>query len=436
MCDRLTDEAATTTTATTIECLPVELLALVFELLPCIDRRIGPSGVCRLWRKMARERSCVAALVAPRNRFHRAAVVAKAAVEAAHFECIRRTLKERLATSACRSRDIARAAGRAGNVDNLVAVEAKGHRWPHLVVIEAAAHNRTDMVRHMFEVSYPEIVRRCAVAQVLAAAIAGGHVDCVAAIVPYDWQRLVHTCRLAARAGRLAILRVLVSAGYPHDKRTCSSAAASGRVDVLRYLHEDVGCAWDADTCREASQLDVLAYAHENGCPWDASICWVAIYSMRWTRSRTRRSSWRRETATTAQDQNHGRIACFTYARAHGCAVDEKPCISAACMGDLDLLKTLHGLGCPLSARVLMIAATEGLNALVVYALEHGCPRDESVCVNAAARGAYNILRHALAHGCPYGTEAIEAAQRGGHHRCATLLKEKAAALAVDQTIA
>ena len=48
-----------------------------------------------------------------------------------------------------------------------------------------------------------------------------------------------------------------------------------GHVDVLKWAHEN-GCPWDEGTCTWAASrghLNVLKYAHENGCPWDERTC-------------------------------------------------------------------------------------------------------------------------------------------------------------------
>ena len=46
-------------------------------------------------------------------------------------------------------------------------------------------------------------------------------------------------------------------------------------MDVLKYAHEN-GCPWDKITCQGAAlggHLHVLKYAHEKGCPWDEVTC-------------------------------------------------------------------------------------------------------------------------------------------------------------------
>jgi hypothetical protein len=53
-------------------------------------------------------------------------------------------------------------------------------------------------------------------------------------------------------------------------------AAQSGHLDVLQWAHAN-GCpAWDQSTCRVAAMgghLEVLQWAQANGCPWDEKTC-------------------------------------------------------------------------------------------------------------------------------------------------------------------
>ena len=56
---------------------------------------------------------------------------------------------------------------------------------------------------------------------------------------------------------------------------TCSEAARGGHLDVLKWARQ-AGCEWDADTCSEAARgghLDVLKWARQAGCEWDADTC-------------------------------------------------------------------------------------------------------------------------------------------------------------------
>ena len=50
-------------------------------------------------------------------------------------------------------------------------------------------------------------------------------------------------------------------------------------MEVLRYAHEN-GCLWDEETCAAAAEgghLNVLKYARKNGCPWNKEACLQSI---------------------------------------------------------------------------------------------------------------------------------------------------------------
>jgi hypothetical protein len=62
------------------------------------------------------------------------------------------------------------------------------------------------------------------------------------------------------------------------DEMTCRCAAFAGHLDVLKHAHAK-GCLWNSETCSEAAlggHLDVLKHAHEKGCAWNEEICWMA----------------------------------------------------------------------------------------------------------------------------------------------------------------
>ena len=70
-------------------------------------------------------------------------------------------------------------------------------------------------------------------------------------------------------------IRMIICKEIGWNKCTCEKLSKEGKVDLLRYAHEN-GCPWNKDTCSEASiygHLECLKYAHENGCPWDRWTC-------------------------------------------------------------------------------------------------------------------------------------------------------------------
>jgi hypothetical protein len=78
--------------------------------------------------------------------------------------------------------------------------------------------------------------------------------------------------------GHLEVLKWAHENGCPWDERTCSWAARGGHLEVLKWAREN-GCPWDERTCECAAaqrHFDVLVWAHENGCPWEAREEWIA----------------------------------------------------------------------------------------------------------------------------------------------------------------
>ena len=76
-------------------------------------------------------------------------------------------------------------------------------------------------------------------------------------------------CTEAARKGHLEVLRWAHQNGCPWDGRTCARAAEGGHLEVLQWAHEN-GCPWDSCTCTNAASkghLEVLQWAYLNGCP-------------------------------------------------------------------------------------------------------------------------------------------------------------------------
>ena len=82
-------------------------------------------------------------------------------------------------------------------------------------------------------------------------------------------------CDMAARAGKLEVLKFARAKGYSFGEFTCVEAAIGGQLEVLKWLHEQ-GCPWDKMTCSFAAaggNLEVLKWLREQGCPWDEDTC-------------------------------------------------------------------------------------------------------------------------------------------------------------------
>jgi hypothetical protein len=99
----------------------------------------------------------------------------------------------------------------------------------------------------------------------------------------------------AAMFGRINVIQFAHENGCRLNKSTCNIAVEKGHLDCLMYAHEQ-GCPWDNEVCKNAAlngHLSCLQYAHEQGCPWDCSVIWNAA--------------------------TRGHIHCLTYAHENGC---------------------------------------------------------------------------------------------------------------------
>lgn len=79
----------------------------------------------------------------------------------------------------------------------------------------------------------------------------------------------------AAKNGHLEVLKYAHENGCPWNVKICSYASLNGHLEVLKYAHDN-DCPWDNETCSNAAyngQLEVLKYAYENDCPWDNETC-------------------------------------------------------------------------------------------------------------------------------------------------------------------
>ena len=115
---------------------------------------------------------------------------------------------------------------------------------------------------------------------VRAAARFGSRAILQMAILERKWERCSWVvCEAAAAGGQLEILQWARENDCPWDARTCSGAARGGHFEILKWAHEHE-CPWDENTCSTAAEyghLEILKWARENDCPWDKDTCtWAA----------------------------------------------------------------------------------------------------------------------------------------------------------------
>ncbi|QBZ80674.1 F-box domain containing protein [Pandoravirus celtis] len=258
------DLLSSSSSSTSIDALPDELLAQVMGHLPCMDRRRGgPASVSRRWRSIALDQKTHVRLVCDQG-FEGKDPYASA-VRLFHVDCIEYALERRCTqtVNAC-----VEAAAR-GRLDLAVRFCKRGCKWdaPDMAVAAAAA----------------------------------GHLHVLAALhetgLPTGDPRI---CTAAAAGGHLSCLEYAHTAGFPWDAKTAAGAAAAGSLDCLTYLHRHQ-CLWDGKATKAAldparfkhprpvSDIDVrddlngrlacLRYLIANKCPWHHNAFEVAAGS-------------------------------------------------------------------------------------------------------------------------------------------------------------
>ena len=85
----------------------------------------------------------------------------------------------------------------------------------------------------------------------------------------------------AAMGGHLEVLKWAHENGCPWNEYTCSSAARGGHLEVLKWARRMVVLGMTIlVVVQQGGHLEVLKWARENGCPWDEHTCSSAA---RWT---------------------------------------------------------------------------------------------------------------------------------------------------------
>ena len=179
--------------------------------------------------------------------------------------------------------------------------------------------------------------------------------------------------------------------GCPWDTKTCMLIARSGQLEVLRWAREH-GCDWDEWTCARAAgggHLAVLRWAREHHCPWDSWTCRVSALG--------------------------GHLAVLVWAREHGCQWNSVTCARAAAGEHLEVLQWAREHHCPWDSETCERAAGGGHLKVLQWAREHDCPWDETTCAHAALGGHLEVLKWAREHHCPWDQATCFRAAEGGH---------------------
>ena len=116
-------------------------------------------------------------------------------------------------------------------------------------------------------------------------------------------------CEYAAKEGQLEVLQWAHANGCPWNEMTCAFAAGKGKLEAIQWLHAN-GCPWAESTCQWAADgghLEVLQWLRTNGCPWNEETCSNAAFC--------------------------GQLGVLQWAHANGCPWDWQHCVSRCKFG-------------------------------------------------------------------------------------------------------
>jgi hypothetical protein len=202
----------------------------------------------------------------------------------------------------------------------------------------------------------------------------------------------------------LDVIRYAHENGCPWNANSSANAALTDDLQVLSYLHEN-GCPWDQKTCANAAKmgnLKVLKYAHENGCPWDKPTCDMAASHGISFKDNPVLDFDEPEPMVFSQKY----LDILTYAHENGCPWDEETCAIAAAT-HLELLRYAHESGCPWNEKTCCNAAQYGNVKSLKYAHENGCPWDKATCSIAANEGHLDVLQYLYDNDCPWDHDLV-----------------------------
>ncbi len=277
----------------------------------------------------------------------------------------------------------------AGHLALLQALRAQGCAWDaDIKCYSAARGGRLEVLQYLHRAG-------CTLGDdICVGAACGGSVEVLKYVrahgAPWSIEEVVAA---AADAGAVAMLQYLAAEGAVLDRHIMHrTIKGDGGLEAVRWLHEQ-GCPWDARSCKLAvkeGKLDMLLYLLQHGCPHAScsDLCAAAA-------ARPQREVLVSSAAAARQKE------LLLWLREHGHAWTASVCKAAAACGNLQLLQWLRGCTPPSpwgSSTVHMGVhhfSSDGMSCLQ-YALSNGCPWDESD--RAAAKKKHGRLRSITFH--------------------------------------
>lgn len=197
---------------------------------------------------------------------------------------------------------IADTAARAGHKDVVQWIRRRGHSMSYTILNYAAEGGNLELVQWVHnELHRPLSWQTC------SAAATGGHVDVLRWLVDNNCKFDVGTIFGEAIKGRHPkVIEYMQSHGHTWPHGATAMAAVSGSLDILQWAHRD-GCPCTAMTAWHAAQgghVEALMWLRENRCEWDEEVC--------------------------SRAAEYGHLHVLQYAVANDCPWDPEPCLRQA----------------------------------------------------------------------------------------------------------
>ena len=244
-----------------------------------------------------------------------------------------------------------------------------------------------------------------------------------------DKYKFIFYCDIAIKYSNLNLLKYLYENGCPMNDCSCSIAASSGSLECLKYAYEH-GYSLSKDVCSKAVQnkhLECLKYAHKNGCLLDEYLCSIS-----------------------AENKD---LECLKYAYENGAYWDFT--LYPYSTFSIDILKYAHKSG-KLSSNIMIFAGfniiylkylhennfpwhkdtyswaiRQGNLDCLKYLDKYGCPRDNEEACNDSI-GNLDCLQYLHEIGCPWNEETCKYAIEGDYLDCLIYLHENGCPWAED----
>lgn len=368
-----------------MDALPNELLALI--LAYCIDVRCDHHVgllrcVCKAWK-------CV---VDDRKGMHGRRVSISYLVQHPALVAWARDIGYNIGTATCGL------AARHGRLETL--------QWLHKqqgVALEPSVCNLAALGGHLNVLQWTTSVGCKGDCDVFMRAVQGGSMEVATYVKTQGGSVDDRAYRFIMKRPGLDWVKTLHKWRVPMTEKTCALAARHGRLDILKYLRSK-GCAWSVKTFQHAvigGHMHVMEWLWINRCPYSIIVPLMAsrmgrLDLLQWLDERNYRVLIT-QVMTPAIRADH--MPIIHWMRSNGVPFPYDACTAAAQSGRLNVLQWLRSEGCAWDFNVCNVAASMGHLHVLLWALEQGCDCDTPNVIGLAAQmNRINVLEYIHTH--------------------------------------